>query len=831
MQIIKSFIIRIFTAKKSKMKQLIVILMCLLSSAILAQSAEITGVIQDNQGVPIPLVTVQTKYKNTITDDNGIFALDLPVDKEITLTFRHNTFNSFQKTLRLKAGETRSLTIVLQLKTTAIAEVVVRDNRKSAEGIVTVSRDIVKVSPGANSGVESILKTYADVSSNNELSTQYSVRGGNYDENLVYVNGIEVYRPFLVRSGQQEGLSFVNTDLVQNVHFSAGGFQAKYGDKLASVLAIDYIKPKAFGGAVSASLLGGSVALYNKKNKFTYLLGLRYRNNSLLVKNKDIQVNYKPNFTDFQALLTYKFSSKFNVEFLANSALNNYNYQPYARKVNFGSLTNPLALVVRYEGAEKDQFKTYFGALKGNYNYSKHTQFNFTTSVFHSVESEYYDILAYYGLGDVNTNIGSDQLGEVDYVTGIGSQLNHARNDLDALIIKNELKGKYIKNSNTLAWGAYFTTENIRDRQVEWEVIDSAGFAVRPPHHIPNTQPYDAYTAPITPYQNIHAQHNITINRFGGYLQYSKRFFKNANEIWYNLGARFQAWSVQGVTDAITSHGFISPRGQFAIKPDWEKDMLFRFAAGLYHQPPFYRELRDYQGAVHSNVDAQQALHLVLANEYSFDLWERPFKLTTEAYYKRLTSVNPYNVDNVRIRYQATNNAEAYVYGLSTRLNGEFVPGIESWLSFGYMKTEENIANRGYIPRPTDQRLKFAVLFQDYIPNMPEFKMYLNMVYNSGLPGGSPAYTDPYDYQNILPDYFRADIGFSYQIVAENKQFSKGWKSKFKAMSLGVEIYNMFDAQNSITNTWVRDVYSKASYRVPNYMTPRTLNVKLSCSF
>jgi len=814
------------------MKYYLTLVVFIISHFISAQSVAVTGTITDNQGIGIPLVTVQSKYANTITDDNGNFSLNIPTDKEVLLTFRHNTFATFQKTIKLKPNESSHLIITLQLKTTALAEVIVKDNRKSAEGIVTVSRDIIQVAPSANSGVESILKTYADVNSNNELSTQYSVRGGNYDENLVYVNGIEVYRPFLIRSGQQEGLSFVNKDLVQNVHFSAGGFQAKYGDKLASVLAIDYIKPQKFGGSASASLLGGSFSLHNKKNKFSYLLGARYRNNSLLVKNKDIQVNYKPNFTDVQTLLSYKANAKLTFDFLGNIAINNYNYTPYARKVNFGSLANPLALVVRYEGAEKDKFQTYFGALKTNYQLNKHNKLSLTTSVFHTVESEYFDILAYYGLGNVNTDIGSDQLGEVDYVSAIGSQLNHARNDLDALIIKNEVKGTYKKDNNTIKWGVYHTNENIRDRQIEWEVIDSAGFAVRPPHHLQNIQPYDAYTGAITPYQNIRATNNISINRIGGYAQYSKRFFKNAHEIWYNIGARFQSWQVKGAAStAVNTHHFISPRAQFAIKPDWEKDMLFRFAVGLYHQPPFYRELRDFQGNVHPEVLAQEALHLVLANEYSFDLWQRPFKFTSELYYKDITNVNPYSVDNVRIRYQANNDAKAYVYGASFRLNGEFVQGIESWASFGYMKTAENIANRGYIPRPTDQRLKFAVLFQDYVPNMPQFKMYLNMVYSSGLPGGSPAYTDPYQYQNILPDYFRSDIGFSYQIIDAKKPLKSGWKAHFEALSLGVEIYNMFDAQNSITNTWVRDVYSKASYRVPNYMTPRTLNIKLSCKF
>ncbi|NNL32399.1 MAG: TonB-dependent receptor, partial [Flavobacteriaceae bacterium] len=344
-------------------------------------------------------------------------------------------------------------------------------------------------------------------------------------------------------------------------------------------------------------------------------------------------------------------------------------------------------------------------------------------------------------------------------------------------------------------------------------------------------QPYSPYVGPLVPFQNIRATNNTKIDRIQAYGQWSQRSSLGEHDVFYNAGVRVHNWTVNGDSIASSSQTVFSPRAQFAIKPNWESDMLFRLGTGLYYQPPFYRELRDSSGVVNPNTKAQKSFHIVLGNEYSFDMWERPFKLVTEAYYKKLTDVNPYTVENVRIRYRAKNNAEAYAYGIDFRLNGEFVPGTESWFSFGYLKTEENIDDRGYISRPTDQRLKFGILFQDYVPNIPDLKMYLNLVYNTGVPGGSPSYADPYDFQNRLPDYKRADLGISYVLVDAKKTYDSGWKRHFKAFDVGIEIFNMFDVQNSITNTWVRDVYSKRQYAIPNYLTPRVFNVRLGMQF
>ena len=802
-----------------------------------SQTATIKGVILDENNQPVEKVNIKAGTRGTVTNINGFYLFEIKANQDITIEFTHLSHKKIVSTFHLKSGEVYEFNPVMSTSIEQIATVVVTNNRrKEVEGIVTLKPETIRKIPGANAGVENLLLTLPGVSNNNELSTQYSVRGGNYDENLVYVNDIEVYRPFLVRSGQQEGLSFVNTNLVQNVDFSAGGFQAKYGDKLSSVLDITYKTPYQFEVNTDLSLLGGSLSVetLSKDSKFTGITGIRYRDNSLLVKAKETETNYDPKFADAQAYFTYKFSNKFHLSFLGNVSINKYNYEPQTRQTNFGTLSDPIALLVFYEGQEKDRYQTYFGAFKGTYFANNDVTLKLIASTYHTTEEEYFDILAQYRLGEVNTDIGDENLGEVEFSKGVGSQLNHGRNDLDALITNIEHKGHFNVNDHRIEWSVKYTNEDIRDRLIEWEIIDSAGFSIRPPKSIPvNEQPYIPYNGPLEAFQNVRATNNTQINRLQAYVQWSKRSTLGTSDVWYNAGVRVHHWNVKG--DASTtlsiSQAVFSPRAQFAIKPYWEKDMLFRVAAGLYYQPPFYRELRDANGAVQPNVKAQQSFHLVLGNDYSFKMWDRPFKLTTEAYYKNLTDVNPYTLENVRIRYRASNNAKAYAYGLDMRLNGEFVPGTESWFSFGYLKTEENIDNRGYIARPTDQRLKFAALFQDYVPNVPNMKMYLNLVYNTGLPGGSPSYADPYDYQNRLPAYKRADLGLQFVLVDEKKQFNRGWKKPFKELSFGFEIFNMFDVQNSITNTWVRDVYSKRQYAIPNYLTPRVFNVRTTMRF
>jgi hypothetical protein len=799
-----------------------------------AQTARVKGIILDESNRPVEEVNVAYEGKNTKSNENGYYELTVPANKKVQLVFTHVSLKKNTVTLELKPNEDYEFNLVLNDRAEGLGEVVViANNKKRIQGVVTIEPQVIRRIPGANAGVENILKSLPGVNSNNELSTQYSVRGGNYDENLVYVNEIEVYRPFLIRSGQQEGLSFTNTDLVQNVDFSAGGFQAKFGDKLSSVLDITYRRPTKFGASLDASYLGGAVSVEaaSKNQKWAAITGVRYRDNSLLVNSQETQTNFRPTFADVQTNVTFNPSTRWQFSFLGNISQNKYNYQPLTRQTNFGTISEPIALLVFYQGQEKDRYDTYFGAMKTTFKVNDNFTLKLIGSAYHTLEQEYFDIFAQYSLGEVDGNIGSETFGDVTYSRAIGTQLNHARNDLDAFIVNTEVKGFHDIKKHQIEWGFKYTREDIRDRIVEWEVIDSAGFSLNPPIiDLPNNdQPYNPYTGPLVPYQNVRATNFVTIDRLSGYAQWSLKDKLGSSDVWYNAGVRAHQWQVSGDNLESNSQIVFSPRAQFALKPDWKKDMVFRVSGGYYYQPPFYRELRDQFGAVNPKVKAQSSIHLVLSNDYSFKMWNRPFKMVTEAYYKSLDDVNPYTIENVRIRYAANNNATAFAQGLDFRLNGEFVPGTESWFSFSYLKTKENTDNRGDIARPTDQRLKFAILFQDYMPNIPSLKIYLNLVYNTGVPGGSPSYADPYLYQSRLRDYRRVDVGFNYVFTEKNAQRREGhWLKKFQDISLGFEIFNMFNNQNAITNTWVRDAYTKSQYGIPNYLTTRVFNLKLS---
>jgi hypothetical protein len=795
-------------------------------------TAKVAGVVLDENNQPVENVNVSYQTKTSSTDKNGFYQIVVPANQKVVLVFTHTSLKSITVTLQLKPNEEFEYHVMMNDKAEQLSDVIITSNRRRVQGITSIEPETIKTNPSAMPGVESVLKALPSVNANNELSSGYNVRGGNYDENLVYVNEIEVYRPFLIRSGQQEGLSFTNTDMVQKIDFSAGGFQAKYGDKMSSVLDITYRKPTKFGVTAEASFLGGSLTGegISKNKKWSAITGIRYRDNSLLVNSQETQTNFRPTFVDVQTNVNFSPNDKWHFSFLGNASQNKYNYQPLTRQTNFGTIDEPIALQIFYEGQENDKYQTLFGAFKSTYSPNDNNNYRLITSVYHTQEQEYFDIFAAYFLGEVDTNIGSETLGEVTFAQGIGTQLNHARNDLDALIVNAEVKGFHeINEKSQIEWGAKFTLEDIRDRIVEWEVVDSAGFSLpNPILDYQNDQPYNPYVGPLAPFQSIRATNFTKINRFSGYAQWNYRGKIGTHEYWLNAGVRAHQWQVTAERrpDGNSQITF-SPRAQFAFKPDWNKDMMFRLSGGLYHQPPFYRELRDFDGVVQTNVKAQQSFHVVLSNDYSFKMWSRSFKLISEAYYKNITDVNTYSIDNVRIRYRANNNAEAYAYGFDARLNGEFVPGTESWFSFGYLKTEENQDGRGFIARPTDQRLKFGVLFQDYMPNIPNLKLYLNLVYNTGLPGGSPAYADPYQYQMRLNDYRRADVGFSYVFKDEGIKSTKTWLKPFNEFSLGLEIFNIFNNQNAITNTWVRDVYTKSQYGIPNYMTTRVFNIKL----
>jgi hypothetical protein len=816
-------------------KSILVLLLFLLSTFVFSQTSRLKGIILDAYNKPVSNVNVTCLQETTTSNENGFYDIAVPMNKKVIVVFSHISLKKVTVALTLKSVEYQEFNLTMNDNSEQMGDVIVfSKSRKRVQGIVNIEPEMIRKIPGAIAGVENLIKSLPGVNSNSDLSTTYSVRGGNYDENLVYVNEIEVYRPFLIRSGQQEGLSFTNTDLIQNVEFSAGGFQAKFGDKLSSVLDITYRKPKVFGAIVEASLLGGSLAVdaVSKNKKWTAITGVRYRNNSLLVQSQETQTNFTPSFVDVQTNVNFQATEKLQFSFLGNIAQNTYLYQPLARETRFGTQDKPQVLKVLYEGQEKDKYQTYFGAIKTTFKQSENFNLKLITSLFHTKEQEHFDIQAEYGLSKED-NLGADSSGKVSFINGIGSQLDHARNDLDALIFNAELKGFHNVNKHQLEWGVKYTQESIRDRLIEWEVIDSAGFSLKPPRIIfKNNQPETSYIGPLVPYKNVRATNFNTISRFSGYAQWSLKSNWGSSEVWYNAGVRMYNWQITADNYTSYSKTVFTPRAQFAIKPKWNMDMLFRLSGGIYHQPPFYRELRDGDGVVQPAVKSQKSVHLVLSNDYNFLMWKRPFKLVTELYYKSITDVNTFTIDNVRTRYAANNNAVAYAQGLDVRLNGEFVPGTESWLSFGYLKTEENTADKGFISRPTDQRLKFGILFQDYMPKFPSVKLYLNLVYNTGLPGGSPSYSDPYLFQNRLRDYRRVDLGFSKVLIDESTgKMGSGWFKSLRELSLGLEIFNLFNNQNAITNTWIRDVSNKQQIGIPNYMTTRVFNVKLNARF
>jgi len=797
-----------------------------------SQEIIIQGDVRDPNGKPIPGVNIIIDSKNgTSTNKNGSFKIKISSRENIVLVFKHLNYQT--KKIIVKKNKIRDkLTISLLPTKDKIEEVtVIAKSEKEKEGAIKLGQLNAQITPGAQKSVENLIKSLPSASGYDELSNQYMVRGGNFDENQTYINGIEVYRPFLIRNGQQEGLSFINPDLVQSIYFYPGGFAADKGDKLSSVLDVTYKNPIQNETGIDISLLGGNFYNEYRKNKIGNIIGLRYWDNSLIVNNKDTEVDYQPRFFDIQNLVRYDFSKSIFTEFFLKISNNLYRYKPLYKITNFGSYSNSKALVINYDGEERDYYFNYFTALKTSWRLQANKKITLQTSLYNSQEEEYYDLLGQYNIGTPNTDLSSDNFGNPENLESLGSDLSHARNDLDAFILNLSSVYEHKLNKGIqLEAGIKLNIEDIKDRINEWQVIDSAGFSLYPPGSFHPEEPYDIDSLPILPYQSTKGFNHIGINRLTAYALWKQRFLLTHGKAQINLGVRSQYWRVKNLfTDEIHTDFYLSPRLLINYIPDWKKDIHFRLSTGIYQQAPFYKEMRKPDGTLNLHIKAQKAFTTSFSADWYLKLWDRPFKWTSEVYYKYLWDVNPYTLENIRIRYFATNNATAFSYGFESRFNGEFIPGIESWFSISLMKTMENINHRGYIFRPSDQRFKFAMLFQDYVPQIPNLKMYLNLMYMSGLPTGSPSYADPYDFQFRTKNYFRTDIGISY--VFTDRPNKSQWIRKFKYLSLGVEILNMFDARNSISNIWIRDIYRKGVYRVPNYMSGRTFNLKLSMKF
>ena len=781
----------------------------------------------DEDGKPVSQANVSYNNQNFTTDDNGFVKIPL-ADSEQTLSAEKETFKGFSKTIKLfPKVQNLNVKFIYNQRETQIEEVVFQKKGKPKVTDLTsieISAAEAQKVASLSGGVEGLLKTLPSVNSNAELSSQYMVRGGNYDENLIYINDIEIYRPFLIRNSLQEGLSIINPDMVQAINFSAGGFEAKYGDKMSSALNIYYRQPTKFELSGEVSLIGArlSTGFASKDKKLSALFSGRYRNTNLVLNTLNEDTDFNPQYMDFQTYINYKFNDKWNISFIGYWSKNDYEMVPKVKEVEFGSLQTPLKLSVFYDGKEDDEYKNMMGTATINFKPNKKWAFSLDSFAYQNREREYYTIASAY------------QLQTFDPITGapitsydVGGQIDHARNDLLVRTYGAQFKTKFSPDLNTdFEVGLKIEKENLQDFTNEWQLVDSLGYSTPRDFVLPGQ---------LDPSQlklrfNIAGANHIEPTRMSGYAQYSKKFYWGSNRIFVNAGVRASHWDFNDET-------IISPRAQFAIKPDWDMDMLFKISGGIYYQSPFYKEIKDLDGNFNPNIKSQRSTQVILANDYEFEMVKRPFKLTTELYYKKMDNLIPYYLDNVRIRYSGANNSEGYAYGIDTRLFGHFVPGVDSWISASYARVKENIDGRGYISRPTDPRFRFSMFYQDYMPKFPSMRVNLTLTYANGLPSGTPISLDqngkpdfeaPYNYQRTLPSYKRVDIGLSKVFIDQkDNKVNGGFWGNFKELTLGVQIFNAFNISNTIANQWVNDVSSGYNYPVPVRLTGRFFNVKL----
>lgn len=805
-------------------KKNILLLLIFITSLAYSQQIKITGKVTNQQGKLLEHVSISeiNSRNEVITNERGEYALSIQPKDSIKIIF---SLIGYQRHQYIIPNPTSDLVLNITLK---------EDNNTlgtvTIEGLQTVTTVIERVDYLATRrasnpwvSIESLLATMGGVSSTNELSSQYSVRGGNFDENIVYVNGNEIYRPLLVRSAQQEGLSFINPDMVQTVGFSAGGYSAEYGDKMSSVLDITYKKPKEFEASASAGLLGGSVHIGNSTGKFSQITGIRYKTTQSLLSSTDTKAEYDPSFIDAQTYITYDLSPKWEVSMLGNYSHNTYEYTPKTRSTSFGTLTMPRNFTVYFDGWEKDRFITYQAALTLKGSINENLNIGITGSTFSSDERERYDIEGNYILKEQNIVEGNEAFDETSLL-GIGRYIEHARNQVKSEVYTISHFGDFKIGSNLLKWGLMYQQENVRDKIKEWEMRDSAGYS------LPNTG------IDVNLYSNLKADNKIKPSRFSGYIQDTYKLNTDNGLFIINAGLRASYWT-------FNEELIVSPRGAIAFVPNGMENFSIRLAGGIYYQAPFYKEFQktvnlDGNNVIELNKDikSQKSIHIVLGTDYYFggggggEHNSPPLKLSGEIYYKKLSDLIPYTVNNVKIRYSGDNSSKGFALGMDMKLYGEFIPGVDSWISLGIMKTQQEI-NGVKVPLPTDQRFNFALFYQDYMPGYERLKMSLRGLWSQGLPVSAPykGYENGYF---RTPAYKRVDIGFSWQILGENFAI-RNTNSLCKALKniwLGIDIFNIFDMQNTNTYYWITDIYNH-QYAVPNYLTGRQVNAKLLIEF
>lgn len=796
------------------------VLLCLQLSA---QHGYVSGFVRDEQGKPIEgaVVADEMTGMGDYTNGKGFYMLEVTAGKNITVIYGFTGYLVQRRTVKLAPNETRTLDIRLQENENVLQSHTVTSEHKRTEA-GTVYLDVSKANymPSTIGGIEGMIKSI--VGSHDELTSQYSVRGGNFDENLVYVNDFEIYRPFLVRTGQQEGLSFVNQDLVSNVNFSVGGFQAKYGDKMSSVLDVSYKRPTEFAGSVMVSLLGANLHLEgaSKNRKLTYLIGARQKSNQYLLQSQPTKGVYNPSFTDIQALVDYRINDKWDLEAIGNYARNRFTFFPESETSSFGVLNQAYQLQVFYSGSELDQFDSRFGGVSTTYHSGdSRLKLKFLASGFQTNEYETYDIDGEYLFGELQTDMTKKDFGQIKTYLGTGGIHDYARNYLAVNVGDAGFRGSYDAKRNFIQFGGNATVTSINDDLHEWERRDSAAFS----------QPYDPYNVNMAYFYNSSATFNYT--RLSGFVQDNIKL-DSAERLTASLGVRFNY--------SFLNNEFISsPRGQLAYRPAGSKDVVFKLATGLYAQPPFYREMRDFQGGVNTQLRAQKSYQNVLGADYNFKMYGRPFKVTAETYYKDLWDLDPYIYDNVRIRYTGKNDATGYVYGAEVRLYGDLVKDATSWISVGVMKGAQRITDsasipgyNNYFPLPSDQRFMLGMYFEDYLRKNKNFKVHLNGMFASGLPVGPPSSAL---YKDVirLPSYKRVDIGFSALLMdAKRREYrAHSFFNNLKSIWGSLEVFNLLSIQNTLSYTWIQDWTTATVYAVPNRLTSRLLNVKLLFNF
>ncbi|MBK8488443.1 MAG: carboxypeptidase-like regulatory domain-containing protein [Chitinophagales bacterium] len=788
-------------------------------------TATIYGTITDTNGVrkaDVNVVILGKSGVGTNSNDEGYYLLEVEAGDTVVLAFSFTGYQIVYKKVFAEEGKTYKMNVRMKSEL-SLETVVITENRRNEMIMQIPIEEIEYIPDPTGDPIIALLKKY--VTSNNELSSQYSVRGGNFDENLVYVNDFEIYRPLLIRSGQQEGLTFANYDLIQSVSFSAGGFEARFGDKLSSVLDIQYKKPKEFEAGVTASFLGGSFYINNgSPNKKMYsLFGARYKTTQYLLNSLSTQGEYNPEFFDVQGLLGFNLTEKSTLEILGNYSYNKYNFIPVSSETSTGVVNNILRLEVFFDGQEVDKYVTGFGGISYQYRPNQSTGYKLLLSGYRSLEDETFDIIGDYWLGVVETNPGDEDYNEIKYGLGSGTFQNFARNYLDVNVSNLGLEAYAEKGAHYIRYGGRVQYEFVNDVLKEWEMVDSAGYSL----------PYTGEQVLVKEYFSSNI--NLQSMRYNAFVQdtWSPEFNPN---IFFTAGVRSQYWDVN---KELT----ISPRAQMAWKPVWNKtdtsfyDIVIKAAVGLYHQPPFYRELRNLDGVINEDVLSQKSIHFLIGADYNFKAWDRDFKFITELYYKYLYDLNPYDLENVRIRYYGENMATGYSAGVDFRLFGEIVEDADSWISLSLMQSRENIDGdstftdngeleaRGYIPRPTDQFFNFGMFFQDYIPGNKNFKVHLNFLYGSGLPFGPQ--DNPY-YRNSfrIPAYRRVDIGFSALLLDKNRQRGDKMWNHINNLWAGIEVFNLLGVSNTISYVWVKDI-NDVQYAFPNYLTDRRVNLKI----